>query len=139
MDKWLFGSVLVQVLLTLAVMVLMGRRRFASARNKEISLKAFRTMDLAGANEGVITASRNFDNQFQLPVLYLAAVALTLPAGLAELPLVLLGWCFVVSRVAHCLVHTGSNNVRLRFSLYLLGAVFLLLYWVRLSALVLLA
>ncbi|WP_337841030.1 MAPEG family protein [Rheinheimera sp.] len=139
MDKWLFGSVLVQVLLTLAVMVLMGRRRFAAARNKEFPLQAFRTMNLTGANEGVITASRNFDNQFQLPVLYFAAVALTLPAGLAEWPLVLLGWSFVLSRLAHCLVHTGSNNVRLRFSLYLLGAVFLLLYWLRLSVLVLFA
>ena len=74
MDKLLFGTVLVQVVLTLVMMVLMGKRRFAAARNREFHLNAFRTMDLAGANEKVITASRNFDNLLQMPVLFFAGV-----------------------------------------------------------------
>jgi len=138
MDKWLFGSVLVLVLLTLAVMLLMGKRRFTAARNREIPLQAFRTMNLTGANEAVITASRNFDNLLQLPVLYGIGVAIALPFQFADLWLVALGWAFVVSRLAHTWVHVGANNVRLRFAVYLAGASLLLLFWLRLSQLVLL-
>lgn len=139
MDKLLFGSVLVQVLLTLAIMVLMGKRRFKAAKNRELPFKAFRVMDLTGANEKVITASRNFDNQFQLPVLYLFAVVFALQFALADLSLVVLGWLFAISRLVHAYVHVGANHVRLRFAVYLFGALALLLFWLRVSMLYLLA
>ena len=133
MDKLLFGSVLVQVGLTLFIMVLMGRRRFKAAKNRELPFKAFKLMDLTGANEQVITASRNFDNQFQLPMLYLFAVVFALQFGVANLSLVILGWLFAISRLVHAYVHVGANHVRLRFAVYVFGALMLLLFWLRLS------
>ncbi len=139
MDKLLFGSVLVQVMLTLVMMVLMGKRRFRAAKNRELPFKAFRLMDLTGANEKVITASRNFDNQFQLPMLYVFAVVFALQFAMADLSLVILGWLFVISRLAHAVVHVGANHVRLRFAIYVFGALMLLLFWLRLSMAYLLA
>lgn len=139
MDKLLFGTVLLQVLLTLFMMVLMGKRRFNAAKNRELPYKAFRVMDLTGANEKVITASRNFDNQFQLPVLYLFAVAFALQFALADLALVVLGWLFVISRLVHAYVHVGANHVRLRFAVYLFGALMLVMFWLKLSLTYLLA
>lgn len=139
MDKWLFGSVLVQMVLTLLMMVLMGKRRFKAAKNRELPYKAFRVMDLTGANEKVITASRNFDNQFQLPVLYLFAVVFALQFGAVDLSLVVLGWLFAISRLVHAYVHVGANHVRLRFAVYVFGALMLLLFWLKLSFAYLLA
>ena len=139
MDKWLFGTVLVQVVLTLFIMVLMGKRRFKAAKNRELPFKAFKLMDLTGANEQVITASRNFDNQFQLPVLYLFAVAFALQFGMADFSLVVLGGLFVLSRLAHAFIHVGANHVRLRFAVYVFGALMLLLFWLRLGIAYLLA
>jgi hypothetical protein len=139
MDKLLFGTVLVQVVLTLAMMVLMGKRRFKAAKNRELPFKAFRVMDLTGANEQVITASRNFDNQFQLPVLYLFAVAFAMQFAVVDLSLVILGWLFAISRLVHAYVHVGANHVRLRFAVYVFGALMLLLFWLRLSMAYLLA
>lgn len=139
MDKLLFGTVLLQVVLTLVMMVLMGKRRFKAAKNRELPYKAFRLMDLTGANEQVITASRNFDNQFQLPVLYLFAVAFAMQFAVVDLSLVILGWLFAISRLAHAYVHVGANHVRLRFAVYVFGALMLLLFWLRLSMAYLLA
>lgn len=139
MDKLLFGSVLVQVMLTLVMMVLMGKRRFKAAKNRELPFKAFKLMDLTGANDQVITASRNFDNQFQLPMLYLFAVVFALQFGVADLSLVIVGWLFAVSRLAHAYIHVGANHVRLRFAVYVFGALMLLLFWLRLSMAYLLA
>jgi hypothetical protein len=139
MDKLLFGSVLLQVMLTLLIMVLMGRRRFAAAKNRELPFKAFKLMDLTGANEKVITASRNFDNQFQLPMLYIFAVLFAMQLGLVDVTLVIFGWLFVVSRLVHAYIHVGANHVRLRFAVYLFGALMLLAFWLKLSLVYLLA
>ena len=132
MEKFILLPVFVQVLLTSVVMVLMGRRRIAAAKNKEISLSAFRTMNLTGANEQVIATSRNFDNQFQMPMLYLFSVLFTLQLGVADVIYVGLGAAFVLLRVVHTLVHVGSNKVRLRFNVFLLGCVVLWAIWLRL-------
>lgn len=133
MDKILVLTVVAQVLLISVVMVIMGRRRFAAARNKEIKHSAFRTMDLAGANEGVITASRNFDNQFQMPMLFIFAVLFTLHFGMADLVFVLLATLFVALRLLHTVVHITSNHVRLRFNLFLLSCVVLWAFWIRIA------
>jgi hypothetical protein len=130
-DKLLVLTVVAEVLLISIIMVIMGRRRFRAARNKEISLGAFRTMDLAGANEGVITASRNFDNQFQMPMLFMFGVLLVLQFQLADLVFVVIGALYVALRLLHSIVHITSNHVRRRFNLFLLSCVVLWAFWIR--------
>ncbi|GAB2922013.1 MAPEG family protein [Rheinheimera gaetbuli] len=132
MEKFILLPVFVQVLLTSVVMVLMGRRRIAAAKNKDISISAFRTMNLTGANEQVIATSRNFDNQFQMPMLYLFSVLFTLQLGLADMIYVALGTAFVALRVLHTVVHVGTNHVRTRFNVFLLGCAVLWAIWLRL-------
>jgi hypothetical protein len=132
MDKLLIVILFLQVLLTSGVMVLMGRRRFAAARNKEFHYNAFRTMDLAGANERVITASRNFDNQFQMPMLFFFAVLLILQQQQADLVYVCIAGLFVGLRVLHAFVHVNSNQVRARFNLFLASCLVLWVLWLRL-------
>ena len=84
MEKFILLPVFVQVLLTSVVMVLMGKRRIRAAKNKEISVEAFKTMNLTGANEQVIATSRNIENQFQMTMLYLISELLTQQLGLAH-------------------------------------------------------
>ena len=132
MEKFILLPVFVQVLLTSVVMILMGRRRIRAAKNKEISITAFQTMDLRGANEQVIATSRNFDNQFQMPMLFLFSVLFTLQLGLADLGYVLLGAAFVLLRIMHTVIHIGSNHVRSRFNVFLLGCAVLWAIWLRL-------
>ncbi len=132
MDKLLIVMLFLQVLLTSGVMVLMGRRRFAAARNKEFHYNAFRTMDLAGANERVITASRNFDNQFQMPMLFFFAVLLILQQQQADLVYVCIAGLCVAMRALHAFVHVTSNQVCARFNLFLASCVVLWVLWLRL-------
>lgn len=132
MEKLILLPVFVQVLLTSVVMVLMGRRRIAAAKNKEISISAFRTMNLTGANEQVIATSRNFDNQFQMPMLYLFSVLFTLQLGVADMIYVVMGAAFVALRVVHTVVHISTNHVRTRFNVFLLGCAVLWAIWLRL-------
>jgi len=132
MEKLILMPVFLQILLTSVVLVLMGRRRIRAAKNKEISVAAFKTMNLSGANEQVIATSRNFENQFQMPMLYLFSVLFTLQLGLADMGYVVMGAAYVLLRLVHTFVHIGSNNVRMRFNVFLLGCVVLWAIWLRL-------
>jgi hypothetical protein len=127
--------VLAEVLLISVILVIMGRRRFSAAKNKEISVGAFRTMDLAGANESVITASRNFENQFQMPMLFMFGVLFVLQFQLADLVFVLLAALYVALRLLHSVVHMTSNHVRKRFNLFLFSCVVLWAFWIRFALL----
>jgi len=132
MEKLILMPLFLQILLTSVVLVLMGRRRIRAAKNKEISVAAFKTMNLSGANEQVIATSRNFENQFQMPMLYLFSVLFTLQLGLADMGYVVMGAAYVLLRLVHTFVHIGSNNVRMRFNVFLLGCVVLWAIWLRL-------
>lgn len=133
MEKLVLIPVFVQVLLTSVVMILMGRRRIRAAKNKEISIAAFKTMNLTGANEQVIATSRNFDNQFQMPMLYLFSVLFVLQLGLADAAYAALGAAFVLLRIVHTVIHIGTNHVRSRFNVFLLGCAVLWAIWLRLA------
>jgi hypothetical protein len=133
MEKLVLIPVFVQVLLTSVVMILMGRRRIRAAKNKEISVAAFKTMNLTGANEQVIATSRNFDNQFQMPMLYLFSVLFVLQLGLADVAYAALGAAFVLLRIVHTVIHIGTNHVRSRFNVFLLGCAVLWAIWLRLA------
>ncbi|GGW62988.1 MAPEG family protein [Alishewanella tabrizica] len=135
MEKWLLLSVFAQVVLTSVVMVLMGRRRIKAAKMKQISVAAFQTMNLTGASEQVIATGRNFDNQFQMPMLYIASVLFILQLGLADLAFVILGGLFVALRYWHTFIHIGSNVLRARFRVFLLGCLVLWIIWIRLLVL----
>lgn len=137
MEKWLLIPVFAQVLLTSIVMILMGRRRLKAAKNKQISTAAFQTMNLTGASDQVIATGRNFDNQFQMPMLYLFSVLFTLQLGLADVTFAILGAVFVALRYWHTFIHIGRNVLRTRFRVFLLGCVVLWLIWIRLFLLVL--
>jgi hypothetical protein len=74
--------------------------------------------------------ANSFGNQFELPVLFYVLVALALQTRHADLLFVVLSWLFVLARVAHAVIHTTSNRVRIRGPLYGLGAVVLLVMWI---------
>ena len=130
MTKLLILAIFTQVLLSLIVMVIMGRRRFAAARAKEIKMQQFATMALDNAPEPVIAAGRNFINQFEIPVLFYVASLAALALNQVNLVLVAIAWVFVTTRIIHSIVHLTSNHLRTRFRVFLMGCVAVLVMWV---------
>lgn len=131
MEKWLLFTVFAQVVLTSVVLFVMGRRRFKAARKGDISMDAFRLMQLDNASAQVVATGRNFENQFQMPMLYMFAVVLILQQGLADITFVLMGAFYVVLRIIHALIHTGSNQLRWRFRTFIYSCAVLWVIWLR--------
>ncbi len=132
MTQLLVLALFAQVLLTLTVMVIMGRRRFAAARQKQIKMQQFNTMDLGDAPEQVQVAGRNFINQFEIPVLFYVASLAALATNSVGYLFVGFAWLFIVTRVIHTIIHLTSNHLRSRYLTFLAGCIVVLLMWLTL-------
>ena len=129
-------ALLLPVFLHFLMVMLLGLRLGMARRD---ALKAGKArvreivLDTRQWPENVRKLSNNFDNQFQLPMLWYAGVAFTLVRGLADTVFIVLSWAFLAARIGHSLVHIGHNILRQRFYAFIAGVVVLLLYWLWLA------
>jgi hypothetical protein len=129
---------LAQVLLTFAVWIYLFAGRIPEIRRKAIDPQ--RLQDRAAAHlllPDSANASNNLKNLFELPVLFYAAVLLSLVLMIQDPTLVRLAWGFVLLRIVHSAVHCTYNNVTHRFVAYALSSLFLLFMWIRLGSYIL--
>lgn len=124
--------IFLHVLMTmgLGVATALARRRAVlqgKARLKDVAL------DNRAWPDEVRKLGNNFDNQFQIPMLWYAGVAFTLILGAADGLLVALAWVFLALRIGHSLIHVGRNIVIRRFFIFFAAAIVLLLYWLWLA------
>jgi hypothetical protein len=126
--KLLLLALAAQVFLTFAILILMGRERVPRVMSGEIPVG-----DIAVERDAYPLRARllsnNFDNQFQLPVLFYVAAIITLYATPIWFD-VLLAWLFVGLRYAHAFIHVTSNRVHRRFAAYTAGLAVLIVFWV---------
>ena len=117
---WIFVPVIVQVLLTLLIYVRLIKVKIREMRAGRVD-KARSALHEDAWGDAVRQVNNNLRNQFELPVLfYVMAVilwALDSVHGLA----VAAASVFVLSRIAHALIHLGSNYVPNRRRTFTVG------------------
>lgn len=121
--------VFVQVGLTFALLIGMvfGRRRALVSGETRIP-----DIALGEPNwpKGTTQIANCYRNQFELPLLFYALIALALPLRHADLFIVLMSWVFVVTRLVHAGVFVASNDFGRRSSVWLAGVLVLLAMWI---------
>jgi hypothetical protein len=118
-DAAMLAPVFVHVVLVVALVIATGRGRVAAVQAGEVRLKDI-ALDSSKWPERLRKLGNNYQNQFELPVLFYAGVALLIATGLADGVTLVLAWAFVASRMVHSYIHLGTNNVVHR--LYAFGA-----------------
>jgi hypothetical protein len=121
--------VFVQVALTFALLFMMGGRRLASLRKGYVRIPDIALGQRAWPDR-VQATSNAFANQFELPVLFFVLVPLAIITRKADLIFVVLSWVFVVTRLVHAAIFVTTNDVRQRFSVFLVGALVLMVMWI---------
>ncbi len=120
--------VFVQVALTFALLFWMGFKR-----NRTLISGETRVRDIALGEPNwpahATQVGNCFRNQFEVPVLFYALIALLLPLRKADLLIVLLSWLFVLARLVHAWVFVTSNNVWRRGGAWLAAALVLAAMW----------
>lgn len=120
---------LAQILWTFVVLGIVFMRRRKALVGKEV-----RMADVAVSTErypeDARLAAANFSNQFETPVLFFALIMLAMEVNAAGYVMTTLAWAFVATRVAHTLVHTGSNRLQTRALVFAAGLACLFAMWV---------
>ena len=106
----------------------MGAGRVAAVRGGEVRLKDV-ALDSSRWPERLRKLGNNYQNQFELPVLYYAALALVLATDLADAQPIALSWAFMATRFVHSFIHTGANVMVQRFYAFLAGGACIALMW----------
>ena len=134
------GEILMSVqMVLLPVFVLVGLAFFlllwmATARTQALKGRETSLKDIALGEPNWPTKTTQigncFSNQFEIPVLFYALIALALPLRHADLFIVLMSWVFVVTRFAHAGIFVSSNDLGRRSSVWLAGVLVLLAMWI---------
>jgi hypothetical protein len=127
--QWLLLPMFLHVALILVVGVKSLQSRIRAARAGGVKLK-----DIANNSgawpEHVRKLGNNFDNQFEVPMLWYAVTALVVALSATDTIFVVLSWAFFVSRVAHSYIQTGENYVPHRMFAFLAGMALVTLMWI---------
>ena len=119
----------VQVGLTFFLLFWMGRERVGSVRRGEVAVPDIALGQRAWPERGTQLGNA-YHSQFELPLLFYALVILALFTRKTDLLFVVLAWMFVTSRLAHAAIHVTSNDVRRRFTAFVVGVIILLVMWI---------
>ncbi|HEY7747884.1 MAG TPA: MAPEG family protein [Aestuariivirgaceae bacterium] len=128
-DKMLLLPALLHVALIFLLVFLTGSGRVAAARRGEVRLGDV-ALDNSKWPENLRKRANNYQNQFELPVLFYMLIALLLSTRLADAVQVVLAWVFVLSRLVHSYIHTGRNLVIDRFYAFTASVITLLAMWI---------
>jgi hypothetical protein len=112
---------LAQVGWTFVLYVWLTVARSRAVARGEVKYSAFALSRNEPADVARIT--RNLANQFELPVIFYAAVVLLVVIGRVSAIDVLAAWVFVAGRVIHTLVQTLTDDVPLRGRVFLINVV----------------
>jgi hypothetical protein len=131
MEQHLIIPMVLYVIYILALGVLNFLARYRALRHGVVRLELFKAYTQS-APEKLIVIGRHFDNQFQAPLLFLAAGAAHLAMKDVGGLTVILSWVFVATRLLHSLEHLGRNRIGLRAIWYALGLLVTVALWIQL-------
>lgn len=127
----LLQPVLVQVALTFVLLFWMAKVRLEAIRAGTVQRGEPGTRPVWPGRAGTI--SNAFHNQLEMPVLFYAAVAFSMIAGVTGWEMTALAWAFSGFRIVHALIFTTYNYIPHRFMAYLASNIALIGMWVCLA------
>lgn len=127
-DTAILFPVIVQVWLTLFLLLKLGISRYSLAKSGAVRMKDI-AIDSDAWPDDIRKVSNCVLNQFQVPVLFYLICVLLLVTHLVDSVHIILAWIFVISRLVHAYIHTGSNLVRQRFSVFVIGITAVVIMW----------
>ena len=134
----MFWPMLAMAALTALAWVVMGRRRQAAVKARELSLASFSGTTDVAMTPAVSVSTRHFANHFEIPLLFhvvsLAHLAMQVDGWLPQI----MAWLFVLLRALHMREHLGPNRIMRRFQWFAASTLLVWLLWLHLAVALLL-
>ena len=120
------------VLLTLIVGIVTVRARFKSVATGNVKPRFYKLMQGQEVPDFIVQTGRNFNNQFEVPVLFYTAGVLHIALGIENLAALILAWVFVVLRYVHAVIHLTYNHILHRMLVFFTAFFVVFGLWVNL-------
>lgn len=124
------------VLLTVIVGFVAVKRRMKSVKSGELDAKYFKLMNGYQVPNLVEQSTRNFNNLFEVPVLFYVVACLYVSLSIESLVATIFAWLFVAFRYYHSYIHLTYNKLLHRMIVYWLGIIAVLALWINLLILI---
>lgn len=132
--EFIFEPVVALAMLTFAVLVYTGYKRFSAGFAGRVKAHDFRYGENANVPPDVALANRSFMNLLEAPVLFYTVCIAAYVTHLAGPTLLALAWVYVALRFVHTFVHLSYNKILHRFLTYAASNVVLVGMWLRFAA-----
>lgn len=119
-NNLIFAPVIVQVALTLWLYIALAIAKSRAVKRGEVNEERRALHDDAWP-DSVLQINNNIRNQFEVPVLFYVLIGILWGIDAVNMYIHIAAWIFVISRIIHMAVHTGSNYVPLRRKVFMLG------------------
>lgn len=124
------------VLLTTVVGFSTAYVRITSAYSGQVDPRYFKLMSKYEVPDRVAKFGRNFDNLFEVPVLFYVACLVAMTLQLSNPVLLMLAWIFFILRITHTVIHLTYNNPLHRFFPFALSSICVVAMWIDILLLV---
>lgn len=125
----MINAMFAMVLLTIVVGLVAFKTRVASVKTGAVRAKFYSLMQGQDVPDNVVKSTRNFNNQFEVPVLFYVVCTLHVVLGLENLVALVAAWAFVGFRVAHAYIHLNYNYLLHRVIAFWAAVFCVLVLW----------
>lgn len=124
-NNWILLPLVLQIVLATETYLALALTRARALKAHAVDARASKLDDTVWPDR-IRAINNNVKNQFEVPVMFYALVIILWQLGAAGPLAQTLAWLFVLSRIVHTLIHTGKNNVNLRFAAFAFGLLMVL-------------
>lgn len=124
-SKLIFYPIIGQVLLTLGMYIKLTIVKNQALSNDEVDLKR-RALHGDAWPDSVLKVSNNLQNQFESPVLFYILCFVLWALNAVDMLALVITSAYVLLRVVHGVVHTGSNTVAVRKKVFMVSVILLM-------------
>jgi hypothetical protein len=120
------------VFLTFIIACIAVKARFASLKNKTVRVKFYSLMNGQEVPDIITKTTRNFNNQFEVPVLFYVVCSLYIFWGVNSYFALIIAWLFVALRIVHSCIHLTYNHVLHRMLTFWFSLLCVMGLWINL-------
>lgn len=124
-NNLIFWPALGQIALTIGLYFVLAKRKNAAVAEGTVDEERRGLHDDAWP-DAVVQVNNCIRNQFELPILFYVLVIALWQTGTTPVAALAAAWLFLLARIGHAVVHTGSNFVPLRRKLFTVSAVLII-------------
>lgn len=133
MNTQLIFPMAVYVLFMFCSGLLLFGTRLKAIQEGKVSIKYFKTFVAESLPERMVLVGRHYDNQFQVPLLFLITCLLQMQINMVSFVSVGLAWAFVLSRFIQSWFILGSSNVKYRALAFVSGWILVMTMWLQIA------